>query len=157
MSAQPSAFLHPPLRPAAIEPPRRPRPIAGARVRLGSSFPLPTEDFEDDALDLNELLVRNEPATFFYRAAGRSMASRGISDGDILVVDRSLTATHGDIVLAMWDGNAPVCKVMQVRGGRLELHSDESTIHVPEASAVEVYVVTGVVRVVTRGRTACSR
>ena len=50
-------------------------------------------------LDLNELLVRNPPATFFARMAGDDMLGMNIGDGDILVVDRSANPKDGDIVI----------------------------------------------------------
>ncbi|MGB7397180.1 MAG: S24 family peptidase, partial [Candidatus Macondimonas sp.] len=63
-------------------------PMGAARAVLG--FPSPAEDFEGDSVDLNELLVRNPPATFLYRAEGCSMIGAGICDGDVLIVDRSV-------------------------------------------------------------------
>ncbi|WOO33026.1 S24 family peptidase [Diaphorobacter limosus] len=50
--------------------------MAAARAALG--FPSPAEDFQEDSLDLNELLVRNPAATFLYRAEGSSMIEAGI-------------------------------------------------------------------------------
>jgi len=141
----------PPAVRAAVDPPRRPRPIGGVRARLG--FPSPAEDFTEDALDLNQLLVRNEPATFFYRASGTSMRGLGIFDGDILVVDRSLSPQDGDLVVAIWDGNAPSCKTLKIRSHGIELHSaapGTPPITIGPDIEVEAFVVTGVVREVKR-------
>lgn len=138
--------------PAAVDPRRRRRPLGGARVRCG--FPSPAEDFEDDAVDLNELLIRNEPATFIYRAAGRSMEPLGIFSGDYLIVDRSADVADGALVLAVWEGNAPACKVVRMRGECIELHSadpDVTPIRFESGSAVEVYAIVGVARQVCRG------
>lgn len=63
-------------------------------------FPSPAEQYMETPLDLNELLVKNPPATFFVRAAGDSMTGAGIREGDILVVDRSIHACSGHIVIA---------------------------------------------------------
>lgn len=134
---------------AAIDPPLRPRPVGAVRARLG--FPSPAEDFEDDQLDLNQLLVRNPPATFFYRTEGRSMEAFGIFHGDIIAVDRSLEPADGDLVLATWDGNGPVCKELHVHADRIELRSGanaEPPIVLTGETSVEVFVVTGVVRVI---------
>ena len=136
---------------AAIDPPRRPRPIGGVRALLG--FPSPAEDFTEDALDLNQLVVRNEPATFFYRASGTSMCGVGIFDGDILVVDRSMSPQDGDVVVAIWDGNAPSCKTLKIRRDGIELHSsavDAPPIIIGPGIEVEAFVVTGVVRQIKR-------
>lgn len=72
--------------------------LVGDSVVAG--FPSPAEQYADTPLDLNELLVRNVPATFFVRVAGDSMEDAGICNGDLLVVDRSLDAADGDIVIA---------------------------------------------------------
>lgn len=64
---------------AAIDPPFVRLPVIGARARLG--FPSPADDFLDDTLDLNNLLIRNPAATFFYRAHGNSMLRAGILSG----------------------------------------------------------------------------
>jgi len=63
-------------------------------------------------LDLNQLCVRQSAATYFVRAAGDSMQGAGIFDGDILVVDRSLEARQGDIVIASLDGEF-LLKILQ--------------------------------------------
>ena len=112
-----------------------------------------------DGIDLNELLVRNPPATFFYRAEGWSMMMAGICDGDILIVDRSVQSRDGDIVLATWDGNQPTCKVLKVCQDHIELHSrNPHCAHIvltPETEA-EVFAITGVVRSLRRRGTSRS-
>ncbi|MBS0174314.1 MAG: hypothetical protein JSR64_09795 [Nitrospira sp.] len=138
---------------AATAPPRRPRPVGAVRAQLG--FPSQAEDYEDGELDLNELLIRNEPSTYFYRASGWSMLQVGICDGDILVVDRLVRVQDGDIVLATWEGNAPACKIARLRSDHLELHSANPE-HAPIVFAadadVQVFAVVGVVRQVKRER-----
>ena len=73
-------------------------------------------------MDLNEHLIRNPLATFFVQAEGRSMEGLGIFACDILVVDRSITAKHGSIVMCLLDGGYTV-KRLAMRGKRIELHS----------------------------------
>ena len=63
-------------------------------------FPSPAEQYVESPLDLNQLLVKNPPATYFVRAAGDSMTGAGIDPGDILVVDRSLEVSDGAIIIA---------------------------------------------------------
>lgn len=139
------------LGPAAIDPPPQPLPMGGVRARLG--FPSPAEDFEDDGLDLNGYLVRNPAATFFYRAQGWSMVQAGICDGDVLIVDRSATPQDGDIVIASWDGETPVCKVLSLNEAELQLLScnpEVPPIVLAQGTDVEVFAVVGVVRQVRR-------
>lgn len=126
-------------------------PLGAARASMG--FPSPAEDFQDDTIDLNELLVRNPPATFLYRAEGWSMLHAGICDGDILIVDRSVAPKDGDVVIATWEGNQPVCKVLKVAGDHLELHSRNPhcpNVVLPPGTEAEVFAVVGVVRQMQR-------
>lgn len=76
-------------------------PLMSSPVVAG--FPSPAEQYVESPLDLNELLVKKPAATFFVRAAGDSMTGVGIRSGDILVVDRSLEAIDGLIVIAAVD------------------------------------------------------
>lgn len=84
--------------------------------RAAAGFPSPAADYVEDALDLNKLLVRNAPATFFVRCRGCSLVDAGIHDGDILVVDRSLTPSGGKIVVAVLDGTLYVKRLRMLRG-----------------------------------------
>jgi DNA polymerase V len=138
---------------ATIDPPLLRIPVMGARVQLG--FPSPADDFLEDTLDLNNLLIRNPAATFFYRAHGNSMLRAGILSGDILVVDRSVTVQNGDIVLACWGGEPPICKILYGLPERIELHSanpNYSVLIPPIDVEVELYCVIDVVRQLVRGR-----
>ncbi|MGY8870792.1 MAG: translesion error-prone DNA polymerase V autoproteolytic subunit [Pseudomonadales bacterium] len=68
--------------------------------RVAAGFPSPAQDYIEKTLDLNELCIKHPAATFFVRAEGNSMIDAGIFSGDILIVDRSLTARSSDIVIA---------------------------------------------------------
>jgi DNA polymerase V len=68
--------------------------------RVSAGFPSPAEDYVEKTLDLNELCIQHPAATFFVRVQGESMTEAGIFPGDVLVVDRSLQARHGDIIIA---------------------------------------------------------
>lgn len=81
-------------------------PMMATTVIAG--FPSPAEQYIEAPLDLNELLVKKPAATFFVRAAGDSMTGAGIHSGDILVVDRSLEAQEGSVVIASVDNEFTV-------------------------------------------------
>ena len=141
-----------PMGAALCDAPPHATPVAGVRTRAG--FPSPAEDFMDDEIDLHRLLVRNPAATYLYRASGWSMMLAGICDGDILVVDRSVQPQHGDVVVASWDGQQPVCKVLQVAADHVELHSRNPhcpNITLPPDTDVEIFAVVGVARSLRRG------
>ncbi len=59
-------------------------------------------------IDLNEQLIRNKPATFFFRMKGDAMTEAGIFDNDVLIVDRSLKLVNGKIIVAVLNGELMV-------------------------------------------------
>ena len=87
------------------------RPLFTCGVSAG--FPSPADEHIDRKLDLNELLIQHPAATFFVRVAGDSMQEAGINHGDILVVDRSLEAASGKIVIAIVNGELTVKRFVQ--------------------------------------------
>lgn len=90
-------------------------PVVGSSIQAG--FPSPADDYLDNRLSLDELLVSNQSATFFARVTGHSMDGASIHDGDILVIDRSLHPLEGDVVVASIDGEFTV-KRYELRQGR---------------------------------------
>ncbi|MBE7157324.1 MAG: translesion error-prone DNA polymerase V autoproteolytic subunit [Rhodospirillales bacterium] len=126
---------------------RVPVPLFGSRVCAG--FPSPADDHVEEVIDLNELMVRNPPATFYVRAAGVSMIRVGIMDGDILVVDRSETGHHGDIVVACVDGefNVKTLRIEGVRGARrVWLVPENDDLAAVEIESERDFKIWGVVR-----------
>jgi DNA polymerase V len=97
------------------------RPLLGPAVRAG--FPSPADDYIEEWLDLNELLVGEEKeAVYFVRARGQSMIDAGIRPGDILVVNRARNAIDDDIVIAAVDGALTVKRLFK-RAGVVQLHA----------------------------------
>ncbi|EOX3971522.1 LexA family protein [Acinetobacter baumannii] len=85
-------------------------PLATERVAAG--FPSPAQDDIEQALDLNEYLIRNENATFIVKANSLSMLDAGIDIDDPLIVDRSIPAKSGDIVIALIGNDFTVKRLM---------------------------------------------
>ncbi len=81
-----------------------------------AGFPSPADDFIDKPLDLNEHLIRHPAATFFVKVEGDSMIDAGIHPGALLVVDRSLQARSGSIILAILDGEFTVKRLKKEKG-----------------------------------------
>lgn len=77
-------------------------PMADGGIKAG--FPSPAQDFMDLAIDLNKELVRHPASTFYGRVKGDSMIDAGISEGDILVIDKSLDPKDGDMAVCYIDG-----------------------------------------------------
>lgn len=116
-----------------------------------AGFPAPGDDEVERPLDLNDLLVENPASTFFVRVAGDSMEGARIFDGDILVVDRSISPQIGKIVVAAVYGEM-VVKRLQKYQSRLALVSENDNyepIIVDNNDDCFVWgIVTGIVRVV---------
>ena len=114
------------MQPLAIDPPRRSIPWAIYHVRGGiSGFPSPAQDYDGRRIDLNEQLIPRPTSTFMVTADGDSMQcadGSGIYAGDRLLVDRSIDADHGDIVIALVDGEM-IVKELRCRHCPPALHS----------------------------------
>jgi DNA polymerase V len=121
-------------------------PLYASKVSAG--FPSPADDYLEGALDLNEHLIAHPAATFFVRVSGDSMIGAGIHSGDILVVDRSLEATSGRIVVVALDGELTV-KRLRVEGREVQLLPENPSypsIRVHEEHGLHVWgVVTSVI------------
>lgn len=76
--------------------------------RVPCGFPSPAQDYVEQRLDLNHLLIAHPSSTYFIRVSGDSMIGAGINDGDMLVVDSALNAVHGDIIVAALSGEFTV-------------------------------------------------
>lgn len=119
---------------------------------VSAGFPSPAQDYVEDTLDLNELCIDHPAATFFVRVEGESMVDAGIFPGDILVVDRALNASHGDIVIACIHGEMTVKELALNPSVQLIPHNPSfAPIEISEESELDIFgVVTNVVRRVRR-------
>ena len=86
--------------------------IPYALEKISAGFPSPAQDYIDKVLDMNEHLIKNETSTFIVKVASLSMLNAGIDIDDELIVDRSLDAKHGDIVVALIDNEFTVKRLM---------------------------------------------
>jgi len=122
-------------------------PFYGCRVSAG--FPSPADDYIETYLDLNTHLVKHPAATFFLTASGDSMINAGISSGDILVVDRSLDAVHGKIIIAAVDGELTV-KRLYKQNGKIQLIPENPKYLPIEVGEGQDLVIWGVVTYILR-------
>ena len=74
------------------------------RTANATGFGAATDDHAERGIDLNEQLIRNKPATFFFRMKGDAMKEAGVFDNDVLIVDRSLKLANGKIIVAVLNG-----------------------------------------------------
>ncbi len=88
-----------------------------AGVTISAGFPSPADDYMEAGIDLNRELIRNPGATFFGRVKGFSMQDAGISDGDVLVIDKSLEPVNGAVAVCFLDGEFTVKRIRLERDG----------------------------------------
>lgn len=70
-----------------------------------TGFGAAADDYMERGIDLNEELIRNKPATFFMRVGSDAMKEAGIYKGDVAIVDRSLKASNGKVIIAVFNGD----------------------------------------------------
>ena len=117
--------------------------------RLAAGFPSPATDYMEEALDLNTFLVRHKAATYAFAVKGQSMRDAGIHDGDKVLVDRSINPKHGQIVVAVVNGDYTIKRLHSV-DGCIELHAENPEFlprKFQDGEHLEVWgVVVGVIR-----------
>ena len=118
---------------------------------VSAGFPSPAEDYIEGKLDLNQHLIRHPLATFFVRVSGDSMVGAGIHSGDLLIVDRSLEAREGTVIIAVVNGELLV-KRLRFNGSQPCLVAENPEypeLEITEAMDFQVWgVVTNVIHAV---------
>ena len=92
---------------------------------VSAGFPSPADDYTEENIDLNEHLISNPFSTFFLRVKGDSMINAGIKDKDLILVDKSLIAKPGNIVIAMIDGEFTI-KRLSIKNDELYLKAENN-------------------------------
>lgn len=108
--------------------------------QVPAGFPSPATDYCERKLDLNELCIKKPAATYFVRAQGDSMVEAGIYPGDVIVVDRSIPAAHGDIVIASFNGELMVKKLeLHPRTCLVSMNPKYDPVEIPEGADLEIF------------------
>jgi DNA polymerase V len=113
--------------------------------RVPAGFPSPADDYVDERIDLNALLIKHPAATFFLRVKGHSMTGAGIYDNDLVIVDRSLDAVSGSVVIAVIDGELTLKRLALLSGGGVELRPENPDYPVVQLSEFQELDLWGVV------------
>lgn len=85
--------------------------LSFADLGIRAGFPSPAQDYMSESINLNKELIRHPNSTFIARALGDSMRDCGISEGDLLVIDRAIEPQDGDIIVACIDGEFTLKKM----------------------------------------------
>jgi DNA polymerase V len=84
-------------------------PVVSTAISAG--FPSPALDFIDLSIDMNKHLIKRPSSTFYGRVKGQSMKDVGITDGDLLVIDKSITPKNDQIAVCYVDGEFTIKKI----------------------------------------------
>jgi DNA polymerase V len=114
-----------------------------------TGFGAAADDYMERGIDLNEQLIRNKPATYFMRVSGNSMVNACIHDGDIVIVDRSIKAVSGKIVIAIIDGEMLIRRLEKTMN-RVRLIPETPKLSPIEVSEFDQLVIWGVVTYVIK-------
>ncbi|MBC3948957.1 LexA family protein [Pseudomonas folii] len=118
-------------------------PLYSFHVPAG--FPSPAADHIEKHLSLDELFDIRAPHVYLVKIEGDSMQGAGIYSGDIVIVDRSLYAEHGDIVIAALNSE-PVCKRLHMRDNVCMLTSENTKYPPCHVMECDELVIWGVVK-----------
>jgi SOS-response transcriptional repressors (RecA-mediated autopeptidases) len=109
--------------------------------RVQAGFPSPAQGINSDSIDLNKELIKYPSATFCAKVSGDSMIGCGINDGDLLIVDKSITPQDGCIAVCFIDGEFTV-KKLSIKADGIYLvpaNSRYPLIHIPEDANFQVW------------------
>lgn len=123
--------------------------VSDSPVHAG--FPSPAENIIENKLDLNKLLVKNPSSTFFAKVSGDSMIDDGVDDGDILVIDKSVTPYDGAIAVCYLDGEFTLKRVRFMDGFILLVPSNSKFKSI-KVNKDNEFLVWGVVRFIIKKR-----
>lgn len=135
--------------------PRNPLKLPLFLSKVPAGFPSPADDYVETHLDLERLLVKHPSATYFVRARGDSMREV-IESGNLLIVDRSVEARSGHIVIAVVYGELTV-KYLRKRGAKVFLVPNNGSFPEIDVTSNPDFRIWGVVTTVIRDTSSCMR
>ena len=119
---------------------------------ISAGFPSPADDFKEIRISLDKELVSNQESTFYARVSGNSMEGAGLSDGDLIVIDRSLNPENNKIAVCYIDGEFTVKRIKVIKN-KLYLkpeNKDYKEIEIKEDNELLIWgIVTFVIKKLT--------
>ena len=109
-----------------------------------TGFGAAADDYMERGIDLNEELIRNKPATFFMRISSDAMKGSGIYKGDVVIVDRSLKAANGKVIIATFGGEMLIRRFEKINN-KVRLLADDKLSPIEVDSSSENFGIWGVV------------
>lgn len=120
-------------------------PLQYADGGIRAGFPSPAQDYITESIDLNRTLILHPASTFYAKVVGESMCEEGITNGDILIVDRSIEAEHGDLAVCCINGEFTLKRLCLNRGDKIYLMPSNRKFRPIEVTSDDDFMVWGVV------------
>ncbi len=117
---------------------------ADVRTANATGFGAAADDYMERGIDLNEELIRNKPATFFMRVSSDAMKESGIHKGDVAIVDRSVKATNGKVIIAVLNGDMLIRRFEKTKEN-IKLIADSKLAPILIDGSCEGFAIWGVV------------
>lgn len=115
-------------------------PLYSFQVPAG--FASPAVDYIEKHVSLDEVAEVRAPHVYLAKILGDSMVGAGIYDRDLIVVNRSREAEHGEVVVAALNNSDPMCKRLYMKDGVVMLQSENSaypTRHILESDNLVIW------------------
>ena len=116
---------------------------------ISAGFPSPADDFKEIRISLDRELVKNQESTFYASVSGDSMIEAGLDDGDLIVIDRSLSPENGKIAVCFIDGEFTIKRIVK-RDKKLFLKPENSNYKEIEIDKENNLIVWGIVNYVIK-------
>lgn len=116
---------------------------------ISAGFPSPANDFLDISIDLNREFIKHPSTTFYGRVRGDSMINAGLSDGDLLIIDKSLEPSNGKIAVCFIDGEFTVKRV-KIEKNQLWLVAENQKYRPIEVTEDNEFMIWGIVTTVIK-------
>lgn len=116
---------------------------------IAAGFPSPAEDFIENGIDLNQVLIENKFSTFFGRVKGNSMKDLGIQNGDIMIIDKSIEPKDGKIAVCYIDGEFTV-KTIKIEKDAIYLIPANKDFKTTKVTSENEFIIWGIVTYVIK-------
>ena len=116
---------------------------------ISAGFPSPADDFKEIRISLDKELVKNEDSTFYAKVCGDSMEDAGLSNGDLIIIDRSLELGKNKIAVCFLDGEFTVKRVIK-REGKIILKPENKRFNEIELKEENELIIWGIVTYVIK-------
>ncbi len=116
---------------------------------ISAGFPSPADDFKEIRISLDRELVKNKESTFYARVSGNSMENASLSNGDLIIIDRSINPEENKIAVCFIDGEFTVKRIVK-KGNKLFLKPENNNYKEIEVGDESQLIVWGIVTYVIK-------